>query len=145
MIRMRSHVVLAIGLGLGLLGQGLRGSQQESSRTSTAPEWAQLPEILARIRAPVFPARDFVITAFGAAAGGKSDCSEAISKAIATCVKAGGGRVVVPGGEFMTGPIHLRSKVELHLERGAVLRFTTDARAYLPAVLTRFEGMGCYN
>jgi unsaturated rhamnogalacturonyl hydrolase len=51
----------------------------------------------------------------------------------------------VPVGEFLTGPIHLRSKVELHLERGAVLKFTTDARAYLPAVLTRFEGMECYN
>jgi unsaturated rhamnogalacturonyl hydrolase len=39
----------------------------------------------------------------------------------------------------------LRSNVELHLDRGAVLKFTTDPKAYLPAVFTRFEGMECYN
>jgi len=140
-----SRVVLAIGFGLGLLGQGLRADQRVTNRSSTAPEWAQLPEILARIRAPEFPAREFPITAFGAATGSSTDCSEAIGKAIAACVNAGGGRVVVPAGEFATGPIHLKSKVELHLEKGAVLRFTTDSKAYLPAVMTRFEGMECHN
>ncbi len=108
-------------------------------------EWAQVPEILARIQAPVFPARDFVITNYGAVADGKTGCTAAIGKAIAACAKAGGGRVVVPAGEFFTGPIHLLSNVELHLEAGATLKFNTDSKAYLPAVLTRFEGIECYN
>jgi unsaturated rhamnogalacturonyl hydrolase len=106
--------------------------------------WARVPVILSRIKAPVFPARQFPITDFGAAAG-HADCTEAIRKAIDACAQAGGGRVVVPAGEFLTGPIHLTSNVELHLDRGATLKFNTDPRAYLPAVFTRFEGMECYN
>ena len=109
------------------------------------PEWSQVPEILARIVPPQFPARDFVITKFGAVADGKTDCSAAIKKAIDVCAKAGGGRVVIPAGEFLTGAIHLQSGVNLHLETNAVLRFSTDPKAYLPVVFTRFEGMECYN
>ncbi|HEY9170948.1 MAG TPA: glycoside hydrolase family 28 protein [Verrucomicrobiae bacterium] len=110
-----------------------------------AKEWDQVPAILARIQPPAFPQRDFSIVAFGAIADGRTDCTEAIRKAITGCVQAGGGRVLVPAGEYLTGPIHLKSKVNLHLDRGATLKFTTDARAYLPAVLTRFEGMECWN
>lgn len=116
-----------------------------AARSSVAREWAIVPEILARIQAPVLPAREFPITDFGAAADGKADCTEAIGKAIRACVQAGGGRVVVPAGEFLTGSIHLKSNVELHLDGGATLRFKTDPKAYLPAVFTRFEGMECYN
>ncbi len=108
-------------------------------------EWDQVPEILARIVPPQFPARDFVITRFGAVGDGKADCGGAIRKAIAACAEAGGGRVVVPAGDFLTGPVHLLSGVNLHLETNAVLRFSTDPQAYLPAVFTRFEGIECYN
>jgi polygalacturonase len=108
-------------------------------------EWAQVPGILARIQPPVFPARDFVITNYGAVADGQADCTAAIGKAIDACVKAGGGRVVVPAGEFLTGAIHLRSGVNLHLNTNAVLKFSTDPKIYLPAVFTRFEGMECWN
>ena len=111
-----------------------------------APEWKQVPEILARIVPPKFPARDFDITKFGAVTDGKTDASQAITKAIAACVKAGGGRVVVPAGEFLTGPIHLKSNVELHLAAtNSVLKFSPDPKKYLPVVFTRFEGMECYN
>ena len=107
--------------------------------------WGQVPEILARIQAPLFPARDFVITNYGAVAGGQTDCTAALDKAIAACAKAGGGRVVVPAGEFFTGAIHLKSSMNLHFETNAVLKFSTDPKAYLPAVFTRFEGTECYN
>ena len=112
---------------------------------AASAEWDQVPEILKRTVAPVFPAKDFVITDFGAVAGGTSDCTVAIAKAIQTCAEQGGGRVVVPAGDFLTGAIHLRSNVELHLEKGATLKFSTDPKAYLPAVFTRFEGIECYN
>jgi polygalacturonase len=105
--------------------------------------WAALPEILARIRAPAFPARDFSITDYGARKGG--DASEAFRAAIAACSRAGGGRVVVPPGEFLTGPIHLLSNVNLHVSPGATIRFSNDPARYLPVVLTRWEGVELMN
>ena len=111
----------------------------------TVSEWTHVSEILSRIRRPTFPGREFPITAFGAVPDGKTDCTEAIRKAIEACQKGGGGRVLVPEGEFLTGPIHLQSKVELHLDSRATLKFATEPKAYLPVVFTRFEGMECYN
>ena len=83
--------------------------------------WSQVPIILNRIKPPVFPKRDFSVTRFGARGDGKVDCTDAFRKAIAACNKAGGGRVVVPGGDFLTGPIHLLSNVNLHLQAGATI------------------------
>ena len=91
--------------------------------------WARVPEILARIVPPVFPARDFVVTNYAAVGDGTTDCSEAFKAAIAACHAAGGGRVVVPSGVFLTGPIHLLSQVNLHLAAGATIRFTTNPAA----------------
>jgi polygalacturonase len=116
-----------------------------SGASAAQPEWNQVPKILKRIVAPKFPKRDFVITNFGAVADGKTDCTAAIAKAIDACVKKGGGRVVIPAGEFLTGAIHLKSEVNLHLETNAVLKFSTDPKSYLPAVFTRFEGTELYN
>ena len=69
----------------------------------------------------------------------------AIRAAIDACSAAGGGRVVVPAGRFLTGPIHLKSNVNLHVARGATLAFSQDPTHYLPAVLTRFEGTELMN
>jgi polygalacturonase len=106
--------------------------------------WDEVPGILARIKPPEFPARDFLITKYGAVADGTGDSSEAIRKAIEACHDAGGGRVVVPAGVFLTGPIRLKSNVNLHLEAGATLKFSTDPAAY-PNVYTRWEGVECLN
>src|SRR2546430_4363788 len=105
--------------------------------------WASVPEILARIVPPSFPARDFLITKYGAKGNG-ADATTAISEAIDACAKAGGGRVVVPRGEYLTGPIRLRSRIELHLDAGATLRFSQDPSRY-PLVLTRWEGVELMN
>ena len=59
-------------------------------------DWNPVPEIVQRIIAPEFPARDFVITELGAVTDGKTDCTEAIRQAIKACSEAGGGRVIVP-------------------------------------------------
>jgi polygalacturonase len=123
---------------LALLLPALLGRAAEAP---AADPWTRLPEILSRIVPPEFPAKDFVVTKFGAKGDGKTDASAAIRKAIEACVKAGGGRVVVPEGTFLTGPIRLRSRVNLHLAKGAVVRFVTDPARYLPPVLTRWEGM----
>ncbi len=117
----------------------------EPAKPSVAKEWSQVPEILARIAPPAITGHEFSILDFGAAADGKTDCTAAIARAIDAAAKAGGGRVVVPAGEYLTGAIHLRSKVNLHLDGSATLKFSTDPNAYLPAVRTRFEGMECWN
>jgi len=107
--------------------------------------WSEVSTILGRIKPPTFPARDFNIVQFGATPGSSIDSSDAISKAIAACSSAGGGRVVVPAGQFLTGPIRLKSRVNLYLSEGAVLKFVTDPRRYLPVVFTRWEGTELMN
>lgn len=109
------------------------------------PGWSAVPEILARIKPPAFPDRDFPITSFGAVGDGRTDCTDAIRKAIEAGSAAGGGRVVVPQGVFLTGAIHLKSNINLHLNEGAVLKFIPDPSRYLPVVYTRFEGTECLN
>lgn len=69
----------------------------------------------------------------------------AINKAIEACANEGGGTVVVPAGTFFTGPIELKSNVNLHVSEGAILRFSTNPKDYTPFVLTRWEGIDCYN
>src|SRR6478736_1057140 len=109
------------------------------SQSQGCSGWDSVPAILARIKPPEFPARDFAITQFGAIAGGDTDCTKAFAEAIATCHQAGGGRVLVPPGVYLTGPIHLKSRVNLHVSDGATIRFTTNTAAYMPVVFSRFE------
>jgi len=113
-----------------------------SAIAAAADPWASVPEILGRIIPPRFPSRDFLITEFGARDGG--DAGAAIAKAIDACARAGGGRVVVPKGDYPTGPIQLRSHVDLHIDAGATLRFSQDPARY-PIVLTRWEGVELMN
>lgn len=97
------------------------------------------------IKVFVYPDQDFNILDFGAVAGGEVDNTKAIASAIAACNQAGGGRVLIPAGTFLTGPVHLKSNVNLHLEENAVLSFTDNPNDYLPAVMTSWEGLECYN
>ena len=79
--------------------------------------WDLLPEILARIVPPTFPDRDFNVTDYGARGDGVTDCNPPFKKAIAACTKAGGGRVVVPKGTWLTnGPIHLDNNNLFHYQ-----------------------------
>ncbi|MGZ8455295.1 MAG: glycoside hydrolase family 28 protein [Gemmatirosa sp.] len=120
---------------------GCRTAPRASASASGATGWDLVPEILGRIVPPTFAARDFDVTQYGAVGDGRTDCTAAIRRAIDACHAAGGGRVVVPAGRFLTGPVHLRSNVNLHVRKDATLAFSQDPRAYLPAVLTRWEGM----
>jgi hypothetical protein len=82
--------------------------------------------------APIAPDGSVSITATGAAGDGVTLNTAAIQRAIDLCHAAGGGRVVIPPGRFLTGTIHLRSRVNLHLESGAVLLGSTDRAADYP-------------
>ena len=107
--------------------------------------WGEVDAILARIRPPVFPERVFQVTDYGAAGDGARDCTAAFRDAIAACARAGGGRVLVPDGRFLTGAIHLRSRVNLHLSDGATIAFSRNPDHYLPVVHTRWEGVELMN
>lgn len=135
-----------LGACAGVTGGSMRGAPLGAiPKTSgvQARGWEDYAAVLARIQAPHFPDRDFPITQHGAVAGGP-DVTAAISAAIEACHAAGGGRVVVPAGVFYTGPITLKSNVNLHLVEGATLRFSTDPARY-PTVFTRWEGIECMN
>ncbi len=95
--------------------------------------WAPVAAILARIQPPVFPDRDFHLSDY-----------PGVGAAVDACAAAGGGRVVVPEGDWPTGPIVLKSGVNLHLVAGATLKFSQNPADY-PLMLTRFEGVECMN
>lgn len=108
--------------------------------------WKECARIEKQIKETSFPDRSFLITDFGARKNTPYEpCHEAINQAILSCCLSGGGRVVVPAGEFYVGPIILKSNVNLHLEKGAKLKFIPKQSLYFPAVLTRWEGIDCYN
>jgi len=113
--------------------------------SQTNAGWEQADKILSRIKAPTFPNKDFNITNYGAVGDGNTNCTKVINNAILAANKAGGGRVVVPAGTFLTGAIYLKSNVNLYISEGAVIKFSTDPNMYLPAVLTRWEGVECMN
>ncbi len=99
-----------------------------------------------QIKRTSFAKRTFYITDFGAKPHNEAEpCHEAINQAITACSLAGGGTVVVPKGTFFTGPITLKSNVNLHVSEGATLKFSTDQSLYFPGVITRWEGIDCYN
>ena len=116
-----------------------------SADTHYMGNWQLARQIEERISPPEFPDHDFIITDFGAVGDGIADNSIAIREAINACHLSGGGRVIVPEGIFLTGPVHLRSNVNLHLQENSVLLFKNNPEAYLPQVLTRWEGVECLN
>ncbi|MHC4118597.1 MAG: glycoside hydrolase family 28 protein [Planctomycetota bacterium] len=125
---------------------GCSGPEARDSAASTNKGWDLLPEVLSRIVPPTFPDRDFDVTEYGAVGDGVTDCNPAFKKAIATCTKAGGGRVVVPKGIWLTnGPIHLDNNVNFHVTKDATVLFGTNFDDYLPHVRVRWEGTECYS
>ena len=102
----RSPITRFIFLVLPLVALSLLSAQE---RISKSVGWESVPTILKRIVPPHFPNREFDVTTFGAVGDGLADCTQAFAEAIGKCNKAGGGRVVVPGGTYLTGAIHLKS------------------------------------
>lgn len=88
--------------------------------------WKESEQIEKQIKKTSFPDRVYNIKDFGAKEGNNGEilCHEAINLAILTCSQTGGGTVLVPPGEFLTGPITLKSNVNLHLEEGAYLKIS---------------------
>ncbi|MDE6655809.1 MAG: glycoside hydrolase family 28 protein [Anaeroplasmataceae bacterium] len=92
-----------------------------------------------KIELPKFKTKEYNILEFGAKSQLEFNNKSAIQKAIDTCSQNGGGRVLIPNGYFLTGPIELKSNVDLHLENNAFLQFTKSKEEY-PLIWTDYEG-----
>lgn len=103
----------------------------------------EAPFEMPQLQRPVFADRREDISRRGARQNRK--CTAVIQRCIDRLSAQGGGRVVIPAGEWLTGRIILKDGVCLHLEEGAVLRFSGEIEDYLPAVLTRNEGIEMYS
>lgn len=121
-------------------------SQKEETKFWSSSEQAlnEIAQIKKSIIAPAFKNKEYLITNFGAKGDGITKNTEAFKKAIETCNANGGGKVVVPAGNFLTGPIYLKSNVNLYISEGATITFSQETKDY-PIVLTRWEGMDCMN
>ena len=116
----------------------LLASSAFAADAPSAVDWSQVDAIAARIERPRIPSRDFRVVGV---ADGTTDARPAIRAAIEQASAAGGGRVVLGRGTWLSqGPVHLRSRIELHLEEGARLLFSPEPAHYLPVVKTRWEG-----
>ena len=106
------------------------------------PTGASIPERTVSI--VDFGAVPCSLTAESEVVPGSVKNTEAIRAAIDAVASQGGGKVVFPAGNWLTGPIHFKNNVEIHLEKGCEVFFSTDKADYLPAVFTLYEGMRCY-
>ena len=126
-----------------LLASGLFFASCCGENTATAYEYEYLyeglPFEMPRIHKPVFPDYAVNITDFGAIGDGVFMNTDAFAKAIDHVTEKGGGKVVVPAGVWYTGPIVLKSNVNLHVDKGALVLFNPELKHY-PLIDTWFEG-----
>ncbi|MEG0646249.1 MAG: glycoside hydrolase family 28 protein [Bacteroides sp.] len=128
---------MAISLTL-FLGTGKVCAQH--TRTIDNSIYSNLPFEMSKVVQPTFPNYEVSIVTFGAKDNGKILNTKAINDAIKAVNAKGGGRVIVPEGLWLTGPIELLSNVDLHLQQNALVLFTDDFEAY-PIINTSFEGL----
>ena len=102
--------------------------------------YKDLPFKMEKVQRPQIPAREVSVADFGAVGDGVTLNTDAFAQAIDVLYQAGGGRLVVPTGVWLTGPITLKDNIDLHVRPDAVLLFSTDRDLY-PIVETVFEGL----
>ena len=102
--------------------------------------YEDLPFEMEQVTRPQIPVREVDIRDFGGVGDGVTLNSEAFAKAIDALAEIGGGRLVVPTGVWLSGPITLKDNIDLHIRPDAILLFSTDRDLY-PIVETVFEGL----
>jgi polygalacturonase len=81
------------------------------------------------------------VTKYGAKNDSSKLATKSIADAVAAAAKAGGGTIYFPAGKYLTGPIHLKSNITIHIDAGAELHFSDNFDDYLPMVQSRYEGV----
>ncbi|AUS04247.1 glycoside hydrolase family 28 protein [Pseudotamlana carrageenivorans] len=105
-------------------------SAQNITQEEVNQHLQNLPFQSFNIKLPSFPNKTYTITDYGAIGDGVFKNTNIINNAIKKCSQEGGGKVIIPQGLFITGPITLASDVNLHLEHGAILMFSDNAIDY---------------
>ena len=118
-------------------------SKKINSVTEADP-WKRMESIIKSIPETHFSDKTYNVNDFGAVADGKTSNTLVFEKAIKACASNGGGKVLVPNGKYLTGPIHLESNVNLHLEDNAEILFSLNPKEY-PIVHTSWEGTEVMN
>ncbi len=132
-------------LHLATLGTALLSVSCSQQPNTMEVAFAEAQKMVEGLAVPQFCTDTFNITNFGANQGADAKTNQ---KAILDAVEKAaenGGVVLIPAGEWLTGPITLKSNVNLHVAEGALLKFSTNYDDYLPAVVTRWEGVDCQN
>lgn len=106
--------------------------------------WKAMQLVAESVKIPSFKDKTYNVIDFGAVADGVFDNTVSFKKAIQACSENGGGIVLVPSGNYLTGPIHLESNVNFHVAEGAQILFSTNSKDY-PLVHTSFEGTELMN
>jgi polygalacturonase len=113
-------------------------------KTSGFPTWEGITAIENLVKEPVFENKSYSILDFGAVPNGVFNNTEIINKAIIKCSANGGGTLVFPAGKYFTGAIHLDNNVNVQIDEGAEILFSTNPADY-PLVHTSFEGTELMN
>jgi len=127
--------VIFIGIFVGLCSTALF-SQTYKYRYL----YNKLPFQMAEVSEPIIPDTEISVCSYGGVGDGIALNTEAFKKAIDALSAQGGGKLIVPAGIWFTGPIVLKSNINLHLNKGAVILFSPDFSLY-PLVKTNFEGL----
>jgi len=93
-----------------------------------------------KVQVPEFPSTEVSLVEYGGIGDGITLNTDAFKKAIGSLSEKGGGKLVIPKGIWFTGPIELKSNINLHLEKGSVILFSPDINLY-PLVNIIFEGL----
>ena len=125
---------------LGMLCACQSTSTEQHNDTYIEDLYEALPFDMPVVQRPSFPDYQVDIRDFGAKADGETLNTEAINNAIKAVSEKGGGKVVIPEGLWVTGPVVLQNNVNLHVEKNALVLFSGDADLY-PLVRTSFEGL----
>lgn len=125
---------------LGMLCACHSTSSLENEKKELEALYKKLPFSMPKVELPSFPDYEVDIRDFGAQSNGAALNTDAINNAIKTVNSKGGGKVIIPAGLWVTGPIVLLSNVNLHVEKNALVVFSSDTSLY-PVIRSSFEGL----
>lgn len=139
-------MIKRICLGLAILAGGalsLSAQNQVSENYEFEEVYKSLPFQMEKVKRPVFPNNALSITDFGGKGDGQTLNTQAFAAAIDALANKGGGTLNVPSGIWYTGPIYFKNNINLHLDEGAVILFSSNFDDY-KLIRTSFEGLDTY-
>lgn len=136
----KNILALFSAISMFMLGSCCNQTNNPQEELINSSIYSSLPFQMEQVQQPSFPDYSVSIVDFGAIADGNTLNTEAINNAIKHVNEKGGGKVIIPAGLWVTGPIHILSNVNLHTEKNALVLFSGDHSLY-PVIKTSFEGL----